>query len=413
MKPVIFTADGGLNTKSRRVQDFRKQLAKHPAPESYSVNNTKEELCMEYVKSFINQFMSFYPTRKVPFMIAENECGVQKFVCSTLRPTELVFSELYDMHECAVFIAGYMQYEPLDPVDQPPKIMPSPGQSLDWHTGDSFDMAMILCSLLIGNGYDAYVVNGYAPKYITLKDQSKTPCPLTSKLTEPSLYKPESESSNDQVNSSNDIQPYQIPDNFIKESKFIESQKEKKRLEALDTFILWNEEEMIRGIKSNNNSLNQSNNVRQSITAGSQAFTNEFSTDKEKLNSRCHAWVLVKAGRRDIHDHVFLEPSTGRAYSIQSSPYEGIECVWNKTNYWVNTSLLTKPTEVNYMKYVYVKRLLYLYICYSLTYVFSFYLSIYIYIVGLQFRYNALGKFIFDESKKIVKLRHKNNKYAK
>ena len=33
-------------------------------------------------------------------------------------------------------------------------------------------------SWLQGNGYDAYVVCGYAPSYITLKDQSKLPPPV-------------------------------------------------------------------------------------------------------------------------------------------------------------------------------------------------------------------------------------------
>ena len=35
----------------------------------------------------------------------------------------------------------------------------------------------MLCSLLIGAGFDAYVVAGYAPQAITLNDQAATQCP--------------------------------------------------------------------------------------------------------------------------------------------------------------------------------------------------------------------------------------------
>ena len=43
--------------------------------------------------------------------------------------------------------------------------------------GDSFDLSTVLCSLLIGAGFDAYVVAGYAPQAITLNDQATTQCP--------------------------------------------------------------------------------------------------------------------------------------------------------------------------------------------------------------------------------------------
>ena len=33
---------------------------------------------------------------------------------------------------------------------------------------------------------------------------------------------------------------------------------------------------------------------------------------------------------------VFLEPSTGTVYNADSSPYYGVEALWNATNYWVN-----------------------------------------------------------------------------
>ena len=59
---------------------------------------------------------------------------------------------------------SFIQYEPLQVATQPPQLLISPTKVVEWHTGDAFDMANVLCSCLIGNGYDAYVCYGTAPK---------------------------------------------------------------------------------------------------------------------------------------------------------------------------------------------------------------------------------------------------------
>lgn len=320
---TVFTSDGRLNSKANRLQEYKKALSRNPAPVSYSSNETKEELCMEYVKSFMDQFKQAYPKRKLPYMIAENECGVRKFVCSTLKPTQLQFSELYDMHECAVFLASYMLYEPLDPQTEPPAVLPSPGQSLNWHTGDSFDMAMLLCSLLLGSGYDAYVVYGYAPKHITLHDQTQTQCPLISKISSQAPQK--SHDIGADGGPETDDNPYVPPNNEVRTSKYLEQQKEKKRQEGLDSFVLWCSDERDPPVPDSG------------------------STDTTR---RVHAWVLVRAGMREVEEHTFLEPSTGRAYPTTSSPYIGIESLWNKSNYWVNVNVDVAPSAVSSVSFV-------------------------------------------------------------
>ena len=44
--------------------------------------------------------------------------------------------------------------------------------------GDCFDVCTVLCSLLLGAGFDAYVVAGYAPLAVTISDQTSAVCPL-------------------------------------------------------------------------------------------------------------------------------------------------------------------------------------------------------------------------------------------
>jgi len=284
-------------------------------PESYQFNTIKEELCSEYIHKFITEFQLIHPKRKRPYMIAENECGVGKIICSTIRPTQLQYTELYDAYECASFFAGFILYEPLQTPDEPPEILASPAQTLQWHTGDCFDMAILLCSFLLGSGYDAYVVNGYAPKFITLRDQSKTQCPLVSTTFE---MNPTENDEDDTHEPDNDGNPYKPPNNGIKESKFVADQEERKRLAGLDSFILWAQDE------------------------------EHPETDDEDSIQRVHAWVLVRAGRRDMREHIFLEPSTGRAYQTSTSPYIAIESLFSDKNIWMNTAFDRQISQMDF-----------------------------------------------------------------
>ncbi|CAG9820881.1 unnamed protein product [Phaedon cochleariae] len=51
---------------------------------------------------------------------------------------------------------------------------------------------------------------------------------------------------------------------------------------------------------------------------------------------RVHAWILLRAGERKVETSLFIEPSTGFFYPLDTDSYCGIESVWNHLNYWVN-----------------------------------------------------------------------------
>lgn len=51
---------------------------------------------------------------------------------------------------------------------------------------------------------------------------------------------------------------------------------------------------------------------------------------------RCHCWVLVGAGKREITEQFFIEPTTGLTYGLTETPYYGVDMVWNHTNLWIN-----------------------------------------------------------------------------
>ena len=62
------------------------------------------------------------------------------------------------------------------------KTSPDPVRILsNWHChvqrGDAFDIATLMCSALIGHGFDAYVVNGRVHQHVALNNHSQHPCP--------------------------------------------------------------------------------------------------------------------------------------------------------------------------------------------------------------------------------------------
>ena len=241
----IFTADGKLNTKEKRVADLRKSASS--ASFSYHTNSTKEELCFEYIQTFLDQYKELYPKRTLPYMIAENEYGVKKFVCTTLRPTQMPVPELYDLHEAASFLAGYIVYEPLDPPGEPPKALLSPTQTLNSCTGDSFDCAMVLCSFLLGAGYDAYVVYGNTQRFVALRDQRAQDCPLLTNMSSSGSGKSRvtvnegtgAITGNKGEADDAGIENYEVKDNSVKGSDFIMNAEKRKLEEGKDTFRLW------------------------------------------------------------------------------------------------------------------------------------------------------------------------------
>lgn len=55
--------------------------------------------------------------------------------------------------------------------------MISPDTLLRLRAGNSFEMATLLCSLLIANRYGALVVSGYASREVANDDQQRVACP--------------------------------------------------------------------------------------------------------------------------------------------------------------------------------------------------------------------------------------------
>merc|ERR1719165_1602 len=71
----------------------------------------------------------------------------------------------------------FFNYEELNPPDRYPSVIPAPANVLKWQAGDCFDLSIAVCSLLLGVGYDAYCVSGFAPRFITTRNETRSMAP--------------------------------------------------------------------------------------------------------------------------------------------------------------------------------------------------------------------------------------------
>lgn len=83
---------------------------------------------------------------------------------------------------------------------------------------------------------------------------------------------------------------------------------------------------------------------------GSKAVEEDELMD-ELHGKRVHAWVMVLAGKRMLEQTRFVEPTTGRCYKLDASPYFAIESLWNASNYWVNMQGPLPPSKLSYDLY--------------------------------------------------------------
>uniref|UniRef100_A0A8C5IG27 Dynein regulatory complex subunit 7 n=1 Tax=Junco hyemalis TaxID=40217 RepID=A0A8C5IG27_JUNHY len=266
-------------------------------PSSYKTNSRQEKKLLQLADHFLQQYSHLCPDRKPLFIHPLNECGVQKFVSTTVRPTLLPYPDMYYWSGCASFVSNYLIMEPLKCPITPPSSLYSPTTIVKYQRGNCFDFSVLLCSLLVGAGYDAYCVHGYATLEMCSMDQTQEVCP---RLKKP----PEVRSAEEDPNK------YKIKYPSEPKSQFELQQKAKEEEEAKPTQEEEKEEEEV------------------------------VEVEKPKRDSlhglRVHAWVLVLSGKRKVPETFFINPFTGNSHSTKDECFLGIESIWNDKNYWVN-----------------------------------------------------------------------------
>ncbi|RVE53935.1 hypothetical protein evm_001338 [Chilo suppressalis] len=84
-------------------------------PKSYYTNTAKERLLLAYAENFRRQYNFHYKNkvRKPLLLQVPNECGLQKMVCTSIRPTKLCFADTNTWQGVSALVSDYFDYEPL------------------------------------------------------------------------------------------------------------------------------------------------------------------------------------------------------------------------------------------------------------------------------------------------------------
>ncbi|XP_012275653.1 dynein regulatory complex subunit 7 isoform X2 [Orussus abietinus] len=192
-----------------------------------------------------------------------------------------------------------------------PSHLRSPTWVLTTHRGNSFECATFLVSLLLGEGYNAYVVSGYASREQVRCDMTKRTCPyLPKRKPSPPSAKPK------------DTSKYRLKPPPDLRSQFLlemEAREHRRKEEELHR----QEEERRRNIQEL-----------------------EKPPPDSYWGRRIHAWVVVLPDRGGSREHqevsepFFIEPASGQSYFPKEHEtgllYLGVESIWNDQNYWVN-----------------------------------------------------------------------------
>ncbi|XP_064315141.1 dynein regulatory complex subunit 7 isoform X3 [Phalacrocorax carbo] len=191
----------------------------------------------------------------------------------------------------------------MEPLKSPitlPSSLYSPTTILKYQRGNCFDFSVLLCSMLIGAGYDAYCVHGYATREICTLDETLELCPLLRKPQERQVPKKGMKKSN----------KYKIKPPPDLQSKFELQQESRKKAET---------------------------EAAQKSEEREEKVTEVEKPRRDPLYGlRVHAWVLILSGKREVPETFFINPFTGNSHSTMDEHFLGIESIWNHRNYWVN-----------------------------------------------------------------------------
>lgn len=286
-------------------------------PTSYTSTTSKERLLLLFAENFRRQFSVAFEQRRPLILAVANEAGIQKFVSTTIRSTTLLFADLVGNWEGpAQFVADFIEFEVLrDPIRMPDRLISPDTLLRRRRKGNSFEMATLLCSLLIGNGFRAMVVSGYATREVVNNNQERVACPCIPEVRD-------------------DVSTADMMQEPVKKNKFA-------LRDPIDLRSRFELEMAERRAKE----CEQQKQKQLEEEQKERELLEQLEPD-EYHGWRVHAWVVVlpkeksfkmAATNSEQHDHVFfIEPSTGFRVSPGDPVYLGIESVWDNNNYHVN-----------------------------------------------------------------------------
>ncbi|KAH8294045.1 hypothetical protein KR054_007712 [Drosophila jambulina] len=303
-------------------------------PPSYYTLSPKERLLLLYAENFRKQLVLSYPKKRAMVLALPNECRVQKFVCTTIRPTPFIYPELISsVEKIAKFVADFIEYEPLeDQINLPTRLI-SPDTLLRRRKGNSYEMATLLVSMLIGAGHPAMVVSGVAREETVINDQIAIPYPYP--IVE--------------VEAEEVVQPVEKPG-------------QKYKLRGLPDLQSHLEEDIaeVHRLKEA-----EEKRIQDEIIRRKMEDLELLAVDRHHYR-RSHAWVVIinnapwsikpKTTYVDVNGDVveappsatFIEPSTGFICESGCKQYILVDSVWNQHNYYVNKQKYQRVADLRW-----------------------------------------------------------------
>ncbi|KEG06556.1 coiled-coil domain-containing protein 135, partial [Trypanosoma grayi] len=336
-----------------RAERFERWLPADTFPPSYSCTTPAEAELHRAVELFRTQYHEYYPNRAPLLLAPLNECSTSKVICTFIKPTVFPFEELFDLPSCAGFLADYMRYEPLSDPVKLPAVVVSPATTLQWQIGNCFELSLVLASVLVGAGYNAFVVVGYARRFVCENDHSQRVWTDSGGLFN------EAESDGEQeVEAELDVEYAALvkerpvlrgvddPEPTAKQQQQQQEapppppppQQQQQEGPQKQTPAQQQQAQEQQEEEGAPGPLQEQEEGEEGQRPKYSAASNRTPTDKASMK-RLHSWVLVlPGGRKSQKDTVFVEPSSGEMIPPRKADafYTGIEAVFSMHNYLVN-----------------------------------------------------------------------------
>ncbi|ODN00850.1 Dynein regulatory complex subunit 7 [Orchesella cincta] len=355
--------------------------AKFPA--TFYHNSDKEKAVLWHAENYRRQFIHLFPNRRPPVIAPRNECGCQKLFPTYITPTALGYPEFLDCVTTMEFLKDFFMPELMRPPTKMPERIRSHVTVLRKRNANCYEMSVIAASVLIGAGYDAYVVDGFASKTICTIDTTEDyheppetpilPYEIDDTEEEKRSIGPPSIHMDYFLGDRDEEAPLPIvsPSKYRFKKSKIGGEEEPVPVadpaaviagnlshENSQTAIATGQEGMDITMTDSQGEINEeeeedeneevSEEVQVHVVVEEAAEEEEEVEEEEEIDEelsgpkdryhgkRTHAWILILPGKRDVEAPFFLEPFSGTYRQIRDPNFFGIEAVFNHQNYYIN-----------------------------------------------------------------------------
>lgn len=211
---------------------------------------------------------------------------------------------MYSWQGCAEFVSDAILPKMLKNPTELPSSLASPIEVLRRQEAHCFEMSGLLASLLLGAGYDAFVVSGYATREICLADKTRLDTDVVKH--NPALEEIDSawDKQFPEVNRKKTryvVRPVKdLTSKFDQKMKNKEVRKGEEKIEA-----------------------ERDGDFKKQMLA-------ERPTEDELYGVRIHSWVLVRPGRREVPKAFFIDPFSGASFGQDCDELLGVESIYRR-----------------------------------------------------------------------------------